>query len=255
MNISRSECVNADPWMLNEACTIGKEKTPLPCFVAKAGLLYMFDIFMKRKFNFKVVDHFGNSPLHYAAEKSSCEMVEKLLELGLDPLLCNYKKQTPLLFAVMCGQHEHVKYLSSAMFIADDVSNGPIHYAVLSKDTKMLKLLVDNTPEMNNMITEWIVGYYYESREYHLNYFNEPPLCMAVSSMDFKTAECLVELGAKVNEQVKETLASDRKTPKEDMLKMWSILSKDIDVYRNMDSTADRYTGLLSGESKYLTLF
>lgn len=262
---------NVNPWLVEENTVVGTEKTPLVCFVAKANLMYMVDIFIKRRFNFNVVDFAGNCPLHYAADKKTPEMTEKMLEQGLDPLLTNKFGQTPLLVAVLTKRYHNVKILSSAMFIRDRKGNGPIHYAIRHSDESMVRLLVENTP----YLPWWeLAKGYSDPLSFHLNYFCDGNMftCLSLSviRMDYNMASCLIDMGAdkgaeyngktpksilaKVGSKLQYGGICPTKTcTNDDVIKMWGILSKDIDVYRNVYNDDTQYTGLISGTHKYLT--
>ena len=92
-NLSRQEFSRTKPWLIDENTTIGKQETPIVFFVVKAGMTSIFNVLIQRSFNFNVVDEFGNTPLHYAAEKSNL-FVFTLVRRGLDPCAQNKKGQT-----------------------------------------------------------------------------------------------------------------------------------------------------------------
>lgn len=270
-DISKEKFSNVNPWVIDEKTVIGTENIPLVCFVTKANMLYMVDVFIKRRFNFKVTDYAGNTPLHYAADKKTPEMTEKMLEQGLDPMVTNRHGQTPLLVAVHTKRYHNVKLLSEAMFVCDGKGNGPIHYAIQQSDESMLRLLIENTP----YLSWWeIAKGHTDATSFHLNYFCDSamfsPLSLAVVTLNYKMASCLIEMGAdnsvecngktpksilaKIGSRLKYGgIFPTKRCTREDVLKMWGILSSDIDVYRNVTENNTPYTGLISGTHKYLT--
>ena len=118
-NISRKEFSRTRPWLFDENVTVGEQETPIAMFVVKARLSGAFNVFIQRKFNFNIVDEFGNTPLHYAAESGGV-FVEALVNEGLDPCAQNNKGYTPLISAVISKKIEHIPLLASAMFVRDN---------------------------------------------------------------------------------------------------------------------------------------
>lgn len=265
-NISREEFSRTKPWLFDENVTIGNQETPIVIFVVKAGLTGAFNTFIQRRFNFNVVDEFGNTPLHYAAEKSGI-FVSVLIKNGLDPRLQNNKGQTPLILAVLSKKTEHLQLLSPAMFIRDTKSTGPIHHAMNLNDLGLVKELIRCTPELPK---HWLLTFN-EPVDYHLNYFANvesfPPMHLSVVNMDIEMVKCILSFGGNIDSEyngksAKSILVSIGATlryggifpmdkcTREQVLEMWSVLTDDTNVYRNMDATADRHTGLLTGEYK-----
>ena len=270
-DISRKDFASINPWIIDEDTCIGRERMPIVCFVTRANMLHFLEVFVHRKFNFNVVDHAGNTPLHYAAEKKTPELVYRMLEMGLSPTQTNKRKQSPLLVAVFMKRYHNIKPLAEAMYFADDKGNGPIHYAIRASDESMVRLLMANTPELS----WWHVAQgHTDPREYHLNYFCDAgafsPLGLAVILLKYDMVVCLIDMGAD------KSIECNGKTPKsilaqigtnllyggvfptkrctrEEVLRMWSILTKDIDVYRNIDAGATGFTGLVTGVHKYLS--
>jgi ankyrin repeat protein len=70
INITRFEFAATKPWLLDEEATVGKEQIPIAVFSVRAGIMSYFNVFVQRGFSFQYVDEFGNTPLHYAAEKN-----------------------------------------------------------------------------------------------------------------------------------------------------------------------------------------
>ncbi len=265
-NITRGEFARSKPWLFDEHVTVGKEQTPIVFFVVKAGLISTFNVFIRRGFNFNIVDEFGNTPLHYAAIKSGL-FVSTLIDVGLDPCYRNKKGQTPLILAVLNKKIEHVKLLRSSIFTRDEHCNGPIHHAMRLEDTNMVKELVKHTPDLPK---HWLLTYN-EPIDYHLNYFANdqmfPPMHLSVIKMNKDLARCILSLGGDVGSEYngkssKSILARigssmlyggnipTERCTREQVVEMWSILTDDTNVYRHIDATASRETGLLSGEYK-----
>mgnify|MGYP003335942898 CR=1 FL=1 len=265
-NISRTEFSSTRPWLFDENVTVGEQKTPIVMFVVKARLTGAFNVFRQRKFNFNIVDEFGNTPLHYAAESNGL-YVEALLNEGLDPCAQNKKGHTPLIVAVISKKTNHISLLADAMFIRDKDYNGPIHHAIKLRSTDMVKELIRYTPKLPK---HWILTYN-EPVDYHLNYFPNvegfPPMHLAVVNMDLPMVKLLLSLGGNINSEY------NGKTPKrilvgigaslryggvfpmkqctkERVMEMWSVITEDTNVHRHVDASADRHTGLLTGEYK-----
>jgi ankyrin repeat protein len=265
-NISREEFSRTKPWLFDENVTVGNQQTPIVLFVVKAGLTGAFNVFIQRRFNFNVVDEFGNTPLHYAAEKSGV-FVNTLVKNGLDTCAQNYKGRTPLISAVLSKKIEHVPLLSTAMFTRDTRCKGPIHHAMDLRDLEIIKELVRYTPALPK---HWVLTYN-EPIDYHLNYFANvesfPPMHLSVTNMDIEMVKCILSLGGNIDSEyngksAKGILVSIGATlryggifptdicTREQVLKMWSVITDETNVYRNMDAGADRHTGLLTGEYK-----
>ena len=258
-NITRYEFAATKPWLLDEDVTVGKEEIPIAVFSVRAGIMSYFNIFIQRKFSFHYVDEFGNTPLHYAAEKNH-DYVSALLENGLSPTRYNIKGQTPLMIAVKNGRYQHVKALLSAWCIRDCECNAPIHYAIEANDVKMVMLLLSNTP---NLPYTWVFTNY-TPIQYHmhclLNSESMSAFCMAVLKLKYEAVECFMSLGANPDLKIKGMSAKSilakmgtrntygdiyysKHCTKKEIDKMWSILSRDMDVNRNVGG--DLHTRLL----------
>jgi ankyrin repeat protein len=265
-HISREEFARTKPWLFDENVTVGNQQTPIVIFVVKAGLTGAFNVFIQRRFNFNVVDEFGNTPLHYAAEKSGV-FVNTLVKNGLDPCAQNYKGQTPLISAVLSNKKEHFQLLSTAMFIRDTRFRGPIHHAMGLNDLELIKELVRYTPALPK---HWILTYN-EPIDYHLNYFANvesfPPVHLSVMSMDMEMVKCILLMGGDVDSEyngktargilvsIGATLRYGGIFPtdictREEVSEMWSVITDDTNVHRHIDAGADRHTGLLTGGYK-----
>lgn len=251
-NISRFEFAATKPWLLNENVTVGKQKIPVAAFSVRAGLMSSFNVFIQRGFNFNLMDEFRNTPLHYAAEKKH-DYVTALLHHGLSPTRYNLKGQTPLMIAVRNGQYQHIKALAEAMFIRDNEYNAPIHYAIETNDVKMVQLLLKYTPKIPS---SWIFTDC-SSLDYHMhrlmNNESMSALCMAVLKLKYEVVECLMSFGADPSMEYKGVSAKSilakmgtkntygdifysKHCTKEEIARMWGILTKDSDVNRNIGS-------------------
>lgn len=245
--------------------TIGREETPLVIFVVRGNYKTQFHILLDRGAKFKIVDFYGNSPLHYAAERK-CDFIQYLIEKGLDPCLRNKHGLTPLHIAVRNKHYEYIYHLKNAMFVSDNKGDGPIHYAIKNGDSEMIHCLLVNSPSLP---MTWVMTYY-EPKEYHLNYFangsNLTPLSLAIDTMNVQIIALLVDNGAdpkaKHNDKspndhiakIRRSLLYDneqKQCTKEDILKIWSVVNNDTDVHRNTNLFANKYTGLLSGTAKF----
>lgn len=265
-NISRQEFSRTRPWLFDENVTVGEQETPITMFVVKARLTGAFNVFIQRKFNFNIVDEFGNTPLHYAAESGGI-FVEALVNEGLDTCARNNKGHTPLISAVVSKKIQHIPLLAGAMFVRDNNLNGPIHHAIESRSTDIIKELVRCTPPLPK---HWILTYN-EPVDYHLNYFSNvhgfPPMHLCVTNMDIELVKCILTLGGNINseyngESAKSILVSIGATlryggifptdicTKEQVMEMWSVITDDTNVHRHVNARADRHTGLLTGEYK-----
>tara|TARA_B110000008_G_scaffold271037_1_gene302003 strand:- start:3995 stop:4789 length:795 start_codon:yes stop_codon:yes gene_type:complete len=259
INITRFEFAGTKPWLLDEEATVGKEQIPIAVFSVRAGIMSYFNVFVQRGFSFKYVDEFGNTPLHYAAEKNH-DYVSALLENGLSPSRYNLRGQTPLMIAVKNGRYQHVKALLSVWYIRDYKCNAPIHYAIEADDVKMVMLLLSNTPKLPST---WILTNY-KATEYHmhclLNSESISAFCMAVLKLKYEAVQCFMSLGADPDLEIngvsaKSILAKmgtrntygdifySKHCTKKEIDKMWSILSRDMDVNRNIGG--DLHTRLL----------
>ena len=244
-NISRFEFSATKPWLLNENVTVGKEEIPVAAFSVRAGIMSMFNVFVQRGFNFNFVDEFGNTPLHYAAEKNH-DYVTALLNCGLSPTRYNLLGQTPLMIAVKNGRYQHVKALSSVWYIRDYKCNAPIHYAIEANDVKMVLLLLSNTPKLPST---WFFTTY-TATEYHMHHLlnseSMSAFCMAVLTLEYEAVKCFMSLGANPDLAAKTVLAKmgtrntygdifySKHCSKKDIDKMLSILARDTDVNRNV---------------------
>jgi len=256
-NVTREEFSDCKPWLLDEYVTIGTSETPIVHFVVKAGLFSCFKVFVRRGFNFNILDAHGNTPLHYAAEKD-VRFVADLLELGLSDTAYNNHGMTPLTIAVLNKKYSNVPLLKDAMFIRDNKYNGPIHYAIMANDKRMIKSLIENTP-----VGFLSSGLYAKSvsscpEDYHLNYFTNAEYMSAISlavSMLYEDSirvlmEYKVDMNAKCNGKTPISILTGKRVrgdPK--LLHIWSILTRDTDVYRNIGG--GNQTGLLTNEFKF----
>jgi len=245
--------------------TIGREETPLVIFIVRGNYRTQFQILSDRGAKFNIVDFYGNSPLHYAAERK-CDFIRHLMDKGLDPCLRNKHGLTPLHIAVNNKHYEYVYHLKNAMFVTDNNGDGPIHYAIKNGDIKMIHFLILNTPSLP---MSWLLTYS-EPKEYHLDYFANgsdiTPLSLAIDTMNVHVIASLVDHGADPKAKhkgkspndhiakIRRTLLYDnenKRCSKEDILNVWSVANNDTDVHRNINTYADKYTGLLSGTPKF----
>ncbi len=259
VNISRFEFAATKPWLLNENVTVGKQKIPVAVFSVRAGMMSYFNVFVQRGFKFNFVDEFGNTALHYAAEKNH-DYVTALLHCGMSLTQYNIRGQTPLMIAVKNGRYQYVKSLCSAWYIRDYKCNAPIHYAIETNDVKMVLLMLSNTPAFP---LSWIFTIY-NPLEYHmyclLNSESMSAFCMAVLKLKYEVVQCFMSLGADPNLQINGMSANSvlakmgtrntygdifysKSCTKKEIDKMWSILAKDTDVNRNIGG--DLHTKLL----------
>mmetsp|Transcript_24289 Transcript_24289/g.21450 ORF Transcript_24289/g.21450 Transcript_24289/m.21450 type:complete len:123 (+) Transcript_24289:634-1002(+) len=61
----------------------------------------IFDGFWKRKVEYKAIDNFGRTPLHYASENNFSFLENRLLESGVDPNILDKKGMNMLHLAVI----------------------------------------------------------------------------------------------------------------------------------------------------------
>ena len=269
VNLTRDQYAAMRPWSFVEGTTIGKDETPLPHFVVRLGNLSTFIILIRNKFNFNFADKYGNTPLHYAAAKNDSRFLDTLLREGLDPCQQNDKGETPLMIAVKEKQYTHVHPLKDAIFIPDNKMRGPIHVAIEAKDYSMIGFLIKNTPDIP---MKWVLTYALMTPiQYHLNSFpNEEgftALGLAVILMDENMVRTLISYKADANALYKGKSAKNiladigmknmygglnptKHCTKKEVLRMWSVLNGDNNVYRNIYDRNTRHTGLLTGEYK-----
>lgn len=242
--ITREDAYQTNMMTVSKNTVVGELKEPIAVFVVRARLKNALRTLISRRFNFHVTDHDGNTPLHHASEIA--DMVVPLLPLS-NVFSQNNFGHTPLSIAVMNQHYDAIPFLKDAMYKRDLNGNGPIHYAIELGDTDMVKCLVRCSPALSKFSV-------FEPEEYHLNHFcnenKESPLCMAVKRMDEPMVKTLVDLGAIATDKVKVALVSHGKT--DESIRMYGTLVQDTDVNRNVKTDADKYTGLLSGENKYV---
>lgn len=264
-NVRARDITGYDFKTIDPNTTIGSEQTPLCIFVVRGNYRTQYQLLSDRGANFNIVDFYGNSPLHYAAERE-CNFIRSLVDKGLDPSLKNKRGLTPLHIAVKNKHYEYIYHLKDAMFVTDNEGNGPIHHAILNQDIRMIQFLLVNTPKLP---MTWLMTYC-EPKEFHLNYFgnheNFTPLSLAIHKMHPYVIAALINHGADPTAlynkkspndhiaQIRRRLLYDddkKACTKEQVLHIWSIINKDTDVYRNINPCADKHTGLLSNTVKF----
>ncbi|XP_006880602.1 PREDICTED: transient receptor potential cation channel subfamily A member 1 [Elephantulus edwardii] len=174
-----------------------------------------------------VMDNYGNTPLHWAAEKNQVESVKFLLNRKANPNLRNNSMMAPLHLAVQFGNIEVVKVLvehrstninlegengNTAVVIACSKDNSealqilfskgakmciankcgcfPIHLAAFSGAKRCMELILQVGEEN---------GY---SRQCHINFVNNgkhSPLHMAVQSGDLEMIRICLDNGAQID--------------------------------------------------------
>jgi len=95
----------------------------------------------KNKFNANIVDHMGNTALHYSCTFGHYEITVKLLELGANPNIKNTTGETPLHKAVW---KNYIKIVEALIENGADVTitdNSKKNALLLSKSQEMKTLL------------------------------------------------------------------------------------------------------------------
>ncbi|TLD78734.1 ankyrin repeat domain-containing protein [Helicobacter typhlonius] len=93
----------------------------------------------------------GSTPLYDAARKGNMEILYLLIERGADVnAICH--GETPLLKVVALNNYKFAKALiakGAEVNVADEhLGNTPLHYAVMKKNTEMIRLLLSNGADM-----------------------------------------------------------------------------------------------------------
>ncbi|KAB1256572.1 Transient receptor potential cation channel subfamily A member 1 [Camelus dromedarius] len=138
-----------------------------------------------------VTDDYGNTPLHWAAEKNQAESVKFLLLQGANPNLRNYNLMAPLHVAAQ-GLHNEVLKLNKGANLCKSNKWGcfPIHQAAFSGAKKCMEIILKFGEEH---------GY---SRLSHINFVNNgkaSPLHMAVQSGDLEMIKMCLDNGAQLD--------------------------------------------------------
>jgi ankyrin repeat protein len=249
IHLSISDFIRHDITTLPRNATIGNSKTPICVFVVKMGYAQAFLSLIRRNANFDVVDHLGNSPMHYAAEKRTPYYLDVLVSTNFNMCILNNLGLTPLHIAVMHHKCDYVRPLRSAMFIGED---RPIHHAIELKDQEMIHTLITNTPGYTH---EWMFG---DSKYNHLNSCANKvgltALSLAVKRKDLETIHTLLQHGADPDakyggkspkDHLREISYVELPKQMDRMVPLWAALNRDTDMYRNIDERSDMYTGLL----------
>jgi ankyrin repeat protein len=261
-NIGRYDVAGYDFKTVDLNATVGSELTPLCIFVVRGNYQTQVQILSERGANFNVLDSLLNSPLHYAAERRS-DLVKFLVDWGVPTCQQNKRGETPLLIAVKNEKYEYIHPLRDAMFIVDNEGKGPIHYAVENNDATMIQFLTANTPALPwYCITEPL--------DFHLNFFANgdgfTSLSLAVFNMKKTAILALAQHGADPDAKYQNKSPNDYiveisrsmlygtdsvPCTKNEILKVYAIVNKETDIYRNVQATSNLRTGLLSNTMKY----
>lgn len=239
INLSVGDFVHHDITKLPRNATVGNSNTPICVFVVKMGYAQAFLSLIRRNANFDVVDHLGNSAMHYAAEKSTPYYLDVLMSTNCNVCLLNKQGLTPLHIAVMHHKYDYVRHLRSAMFIGEDK---PIHHAIELKDQEMIHTLITNTPGYTH---EWIFG---DSKYNHLNSCANKAgltaLSLAVKRKDLQTIHTLLQHGADPDakycgkspkDHLREISYKELRNQNDRIVPLWSALNRDTDMYRLLD--------------------
>ena len=261
-NIGRYDVAGYDFKTIDLKSTVGAELTPLCIFVVRGNYKTQVQILSDRGANFNVLDSFQNSPLHYAAERRS-DLVKFLVDKGVPTCQQNKRGETPLLIAVKNEKYEYIHPLRDAMFIADNEGKGPIHYAVENDDVTMIQFLTVNTPALPwYCITDPL--------DFHLNFFANgegfTSLSLAVFNMKKNAILALAQHGADPDAKYQNKSPNDYiveisrsrlygkesfPCTKNEILKVYAIVNKETDIYRNVQANSTLHTSLLSNTIKY----
>ncbi|KAK8852826.1 hypothetical protein M9Y10_017818 [Tritrichomonas musculus] len=93
------------------------------------------------------VFNFYRTPLHEAAERGSCEIVEALIDAGADVSKQNWAKLTPLHLAAKYGRIGAVQTLvehNAPLDIQDSKGNTPLHCASQNNQSEIVSYLIAN---------------------------------------------------------------------------------------------------------------
>ncbi|EPY80231.1 hypothetical protein CB1_000850007 [Camelus ferus] len=138
-----------------------------------------------------VTDDYGNTPLHWAAEKNQVESVKFLLLQGANPNLRNYNLMAPLHVAAQFLHNEVLKLNKGANLCKSNKWGCfPIHQAAFSGAKKCMEIILKFGEEH---------GY---SRLSHINFVNNgkaSPLHMAVQSGDLEMIKMCLDNGAQLD--------------------------------------------------------
>ena len=127
--------------------------TPLQYALKMQGVIqgYRFEniaeMLIKHGANCNVKDHKGLTPLHYAVNKLSIDLVQLLLNHGANGNVKDHNGLTPLHYAVKVSRTDLVKLLLSHGAngnVKDHNGLTPLHYAVYGYDTDIVQLLLNH---------------------------------------------------------------------------------------------------------------
>merc|ERR1711879_21064 len=95
------------------------------------------------------VDHYNNTPLHYASQKGTPEDVEKMVELGMEPARRGHLGRNACLMAAHKGNLETLKYLHAHFpelcKALDDNNESALLLASKYTDEYVMRFLVEET--------------------------------------------------------------------------------------------------------------
>uniref|UniRef100_A0A8C7I0N4 Transient receptor potential cation channel, subfamily A, member 1a n=1 Tax=Oncorhynchus kisutch TaxID=8019 RepID=A0A8C7I0N4_ONCKI len=206
------------------------------CFISHVILMYIFKCIEKTKISIcdlceelNVRDEEGNTPLHWAVQRTQRESCACLLDLGADSNILNLRLMSPLHLAVSLGHNPLVELLLShsntdanlmggqgntPLMLACSVDNHeavrllfkyrarlcqqnklghyPIHAAAFAGAKKSMLVVLQKGEEM---------GF---STEMHINYVDKSfstPLHLAVHGGNLEAIKLCIEQGAKIDQK------------------------------------------------------
>lgn len=129
----------------------------------------------------------GNYPQHFAAMLPDSTILTFLLSRGADPNILNNKTgDTPLLLAIWGEYSMNVKSLLQSGVItnrSDNSGNYPIHYAVMLRDSEILRMLLDDGVDVNVVNNQSLVT----------------PLMLGVFSGTVENVDIMIQHGSKTD--------------------------------------------------------